>query len=293
MNGSATGCPVRHGSDTASTSSPFWSSLLGGRSTTTTMPNQPPSMTANGCPVKSTTGVASVEEAARYEQTPQPNQTMRLGTQRQVSSILRTAEDDAAAVGTEEAASSSSNTATASTIPHHQRTVPTPTSKWVYPSEQQLYNAMIRKGYSHVPVESIPTVLQIHNTVNERTWRQVQEWEGTDNLQLTKFQGRPKDISPKAFFLCHVLHLYDPPFDRHDWYVQPTTPTTSQLQRYVIDYYYVPTGDPNMPVIPYIDARPALDHPRAIYLRTKRLVEDAFPRITSRWRRQFGGDDDQ
>ena len=36
---------------------------------------------------------------------------------------------------------------------------------------------------------------------------------------LLRFEGRPKDISPKAYWYHYILG-YSLPFDRHDWYVQ-------------------------------------------------------------------------
>ncbi|EGD83417.1 hypothetical protein PTSG_04025 [Salpingoeca rosetta] len=77
-------------------------------------------------------------------------------------------------------------------------------SHWHYPSEQMFYNAMKRKGWK--PEErDMSTVLAIHNAVNETAWRQVQEWEGlhaetSEEVKLTRFMGRPKDLTPKAFF---------------------------------------------------------------------------------------------
>jgi len=204
-----------------------------------------------------TAAAASLEEAAKHAQTPQPDQTVPLSTARQISGIPR------------------SDT----TVPHHQQGSPTE-QLWVYPSEQQMYNAMRRKGWHNVPEESIPTVLQIHNHINERTWRQIQEWEGRNDLQLPRFMGRPNDLTPKAFLLSKVLGLYDPPFDRHDWYVQHPG-DDGLVHRYVIDYYYLPSPDPNLPPIPYVDARPALDHPRALYLHTRRFLQQAFPGITA------------
>lgn len=47
---------------------------------------------------------------------------------------------------------------------------------WVYPSQQQFFNAMLRKGWSPRE-EDMPQVVAIHNTVNERTWAEVRKWE--------------------------------------------------------------------------------------------------------------------
>lgn len=79
--------------------------------------------------------------------------------------------------------------------------------KWVYPSEQQYYNAMRRKGYS--PQErDMSVVLLIHNLVNEQGWAQIKEWEnyrGNDQPKLLRFTGRPNDISPKAWILNRIF----------------------------------------------------------------------------------------
>lgn len=232
-----------------------------------------PVQPSDGCPIgKERQQPASLEEAARYAQTPQPDQHIPLATERQVSSIPRTSSTAVVSDGKNE--SFSNGTA----LPGHQHD-PLATN-WVYPSEQQMYNAMRKKGWQNIPVESIPAVLQIHNTINERTWRLIKEWEGTDSIQLTRFIGRPKDLSPKAFIYSYILRFYDPPFDRHDWYVQDISNKYPE-QRYVIDYYYLQPPQPNLPPIPYVDARPALDSPRAFYKRTIRLFEDSLPGIST------------
>jgi cytochrome c heme-lyase len=299
------GCPVRHtnsikASSTSEESGSFWRSLFPAN-TATSQPQNAFGGAGGGSLVESSpkreTGsypneralVASTEEAARYAQTPQPNQTVSLDTNRQVSSIPR---------------------GSGSSVPIHQDHVgssdsATKENHWIYPSEQQMYNAMRKKGWSNIPEDSIPTVLQIHNTINERTWRQIQDWEGSDSLNLVSFQGRPRDVTPKAYLLCHVLRLYEPPFDRHDWYVEQSaehpvdhtvTSTAARAslfsdvfrralpsspQRYVIDYYYLSPEHPSLPPTPYVDARPALDRPRALWLHGRRFLRHAFPGITA------------
>lgn len=240
-------CPVRHSDPNASNSSNSQSNWWNGWFS----PNQQQSTAdrTSGCQSSSP---ASLEEAARYAQTPQRDQRIPLGTKRVVSSIPRSNE--------------------AEQSPHHQHS---DHANWIYPSEQQLFNAMRKKGWSNVPEESIPTVLQIHNTINESTWRQIQDWEGSSNLVLSRFEGRPNDLSPKAFLWSYLLRLYDAPFDRHDWYVD----NASTVQRYVIDYYYLPANNPHLPPTPYIDARPALDRPRALYLHGRRILQACFPGI--------------
>ena len=75
----------------------------------------------------------------------------------------------------------------------------------------------------------------IHNSVNERAWREVLRWErlhcgaahpapssspkcDIEKIKLVRFQGRPRDYSFKA----RVLNAfgYKLPFDRHDWTVR-------------------------------------------------------------------------
>jgi cytochrome c heme-lyase len=47
-----------------------------------------------------------------------------------------------------------------------------------------------------------------------------------------KFQGRPNDLSTKAFFKHHVLG-YVKPFDRHDW----TVDRCGKYVEYILDFY--------------------------------------------------------
>lgn len=78
--------------------------------------------------------------------------------------------------------------------------------KWVYPSEQQFFNAMLRKN--HKPQSrDMRTIVPIHNAVNEKAWEQVLMWEaglGADRCggpRLVSFVGRPKDRTPKAWVM--------------------------------------------------------------------------------------------
>jgi cytochrome c heme-lyase len=49
-------------------------------------------------------------------------------------------------------------------------------SKWEYPSPQQFYNALIRKGWE-TPEEHVQTMVHIHNFLNEEAWLEVLKWE--------------------------------------------------------------------------------------------------------------------
>nr|BAV82448.1 cytochrome c heme-lyase [Roombia sp. NY0200] len=148
-------------------------------------------------------------------------------------------------------------------------------AKWVYPSEQMFFNAMKKKGWS--PSEKdMPLVVAIHNTTNEKAWNEILRWEQfaltgskgapTDAAsstppvpppKLVRFQGRPNDLSPKAWFLSMIG--YSRPFDRHDWLVERTN---KEQVRYVIDFYEggtVPSTSRRQPIAMHLDVRPAVD----------------------------------
>ena len=170
--------------------------------------------------------------------------------------------------------------------PQHQPVGDDKIGKWVYPSEQQYFNAMKRKGYNPRE-EDVAVILAIHNSVNELGWKRILEWEalrGCKTPTLKRFLGRPKDLSPKARIL--VALGKDPPFDRHDWIIERED---GKEVRYVLDFY---SSDPaasssstksgsnsnsnsnsttaahahgasSVPV--HIDVRPALDSPGALF----------------------------
>jgi hypothetical protein len=97
-------------------------------------------------------------------------------------------------------------------------------SKWEYPSAQQFYNALVRKGWE-TPEEHVQTMVDIHNFLNEEAWQEILKWEppyvafflslplwlrGSDFVvcfrrnsdpYLAKFRGKPGQLSPKARLL--------------------------------------------------------------------------------------------
>ena len=96
-------------------------------------------------------------------------------------------------------------------------------SRWVYPSPQMFYNALMRKGKAEGGEEDhMDAVVAIHNNMNERTWKAVLEWEKRHydeckHPTLARFMGRPTELSVEArtrYWLTGQL-----PFDRHDWFV--------------------------------------------------------------------------
>lgn len=145
---------------------------------------------------------------------------------------------------------------------------------WTYPSPQMFYNALKRKGKADgVREADVDTVVSVHNTMNERTWREVMEWERRfhcaecDNPKLKQFMGKPHELSPAARFRTW-FRGYPMPFDRHDWIVDRCGKGEA---RYIIDYYYREGSDPiEIHVRPAVDSLPAAwDRLRhgAIYMR--------------------------
>jgi len=143
----------------------------------------------------------------------------------------------------------------------------------VYPSEQQFYNAMRNKGHDPVSAD-VPVILSIHNAVNERSWLRILSWENAlhpgGSPRLVRFMGRPKDLSPKAFFTTY-LRFYNPPFDRHDWFIDRGDGVE---RRYVIDFYKGSTENGM-----YLDVRPALDDVHALKDRLRMGLKDTLPGI--------------
>ncbi|KAK4684666.1 cytochrome c heme-lyase, partial [Tremellales sp. Uapishka_1] len=185
----------------------------------------------------------------------QPNQSLDLPTSRTSSTIPRKDSDDG------------------------------PT--WDYPSPQQFYNALVRKGWE-TPEDSIEVMVDIHNFLNEQAWQEVMKWErklpGGEDAHLQSFQGRPKELSPKARFHLLAGRFFpskfntEAPFDRHDWQVVRPAPSAANpnktewvTTRYVIDYYSAPPDEEGNPVF-HLDVRPALDNLESISLRVNEWI---------------------
>lgn len=243
-------CPVDHTSPSS-----LWKVLGvgGGSSNSKGSQDSSPPGSSNKLP-------ASLEEAAQHAQSPHPGQRLPLSTYRSESTIPRGQEVE--------------------NKPHHQ--LGFDSSRWVYPSEQQVFNAMKRKGWGGIEEEAIPSFLQVHNSVNERSWRELCNWESNrgsnnhDNIQLVRFEGRPKDLSPKAWIWSNLL-FQERPFDRHDWYIDNGV---DHEKRYVLDFYMTEddTARGGMPRVE-IDVRPALDTPQAFVQRSQRILYEVFPGI--------------
>ncbi|KAF8343252.1 cytochrome c and c1 heme-lyase [Amanita rubescens] len=155
--------------------------------------------------------------------------------------------------------------------------------KWEYPSPQQFYNALIRKGWN-TPEEHVEAMVLIHNRLNEDAWAEILRWEmrfgggvcEAENLQLVEFAGIHHRVTYKAQIYQRLrrnfpsFFIFDLPFDRHDWIVQ--RPRTGKKIRYVIDYYSMRKSRLHKPEF-YLDVRPASDSIGNIIMKIQYTVE--------------------
>lgn len=119
---------------------------------------------------------------------------------------------------------------------------------WEYPSPQQMYNAMLRKGYTDTPAQDVPAMVSVHNFLNEGAWAEIVDWEtrfsgglrrgweiskrGEENApaiaemitrqerlngpglgvvkdpSLVRFMGRPEEPTPKARMLQFMAWMW-------------------------------------------------------------------------------------
>ncbi|KAK2861160.1 hypothetical protein FQN49_004486 [Arthroderma sp. PD_2] len=142
-------------------------------------------------------------------------------------------------------------------------------AKWEYPSPQQMYNAMLRKGYTDTPQDAVESMVSVHNFLNEGAWQEIVDWErtfsqglgrgwercrrGSENLamdlerekmrsggvssddepRLARFMGRPQDLTPKAQIFQLLGRVYPSKFG--------TAPPFDRHDWYVLRK--TPTGD--------------------------------------------------
>nr|XP_039258301.1 cytochrome c-type heme lyase-like [Styela clava] len=158
--------------------------------------------------------------------------------------------------------------------------------RWVYPSEQMFWNAMLRKGWrwkDDDPQEGDMTnIISIHNANNEQAWMEVLKWEAFHAKEcpcgpkLLKFGGKANEFSPRARIRSWMG--YELPFDRHDWVID----RCGKKVRYIIDYYDGGAVNPETFQFTILDVRPALDSFGAVWDRSKAW----YMRLTN-----FGGGD--
>ncbi|POW15251.1 hypothetical protein PSTT_02190 [Puccinia striiformis] len=207
------------------------------------------------CPVhqlnneqQTTTKINKNNNIPELAQAPSPGQRTKLSLDRTLSSIpLPSKSGSSSSSGS----SGESSNISACPINHQTREINQQQNKeketWVYPSPQQFYNALVRKGWE-TPEEAIPIMVDIHNWMNEAVWNEVLRWESRyffkpsslpssstttkftpidqPEISLVKFQGRPNELSPKARFnillskIFPNLYNHIEPFDRHDWSIR-------------------------------------------------------------------------
>ncbi|OJJ44724.1 hypothetical protein ASPZODRAFT_71007 [Penicilliopsis zonata CBS 506.65] len=195
----------------------------------------------------------STDSSDSKEGTSPSKSTRPLSVDREVSSIPR-AFDTSSKVGaaTEPSSPYSASHGTPSNAEAetgHDET----SGNWIYPSERQFFEALMRKGNTPTSTTSaaelatsVASIIPIHNAVNERAWQQILEWEknapssdpGSNKCggpKLYSFRGLgvdPQFMSPRA--RLNGLMGYQLPFDRHDWIVERCG---GERVEYVIDFY--------------------------------------------------------
>ncbi|KAI0653423.1 cytochrome c and c1 heme-lyase [Cubamyces menziesii] len=251
-------CPIDHSANKLSSSSGPAKCPIDHSSKAAAATAPPPAQ----CPISHDAGeINPLNQMPNLSQTPAAQQLAELPTEREVSSIPRDG-----------------------------------SSRWEYPSPQQFYNALVRKGWE-TPEEHVETMVQIHNFLNEQAWQEILKWEKKEDPsnaepQLARFKGRPGELSPKARFWLFAGWLLpsrfntEPPFDRHDWIVRRNS---GEEVRYVIDYYSAPPEPDGSPVFS-LDVRPALDSVGSIKQRILAASEDVWANFREESKRNSSQD---
>ncbi|KAF4158868.1 hypothetical protein CNMCM6069_003107 [Aspergillus lentulus] len=191
---------------------------------------------------------------------------------------------------------------------------------WEYPSPQQMYNAMLRKGYTDTPQDAVEAMVAVHNFLNEGAWAEIVGWERlfakglgqawekcrkgeqgialeamkqemTGNVdpasepRLLRFKGRPQELTPKAQILQALGWLYPAKFG--------TSPPFDRHDWFVLRQtpsgpkevryvidYYSGPPEPTGEPVFYLDIRPALDTPTAAVERLMRWGGDVWYRAS-------------
>lgn len=138
-------CPMHNQAATSASQAPAQCPVPHTSSAATTTTSKPlDSSRPAECPIKHESGdLNPLNQMPTLSQAPAASQSIALPTERTASSIPRTSD-----VG----------------------------GVWEYPSPQQFYNALVRKGWE-TPEEHVETMVHIHNFLNERAWDEVMKWE--------------------------------------------------------------------------------------------------------------------
>ncbi|CAN9290957.1 unnamed protein product [Alternaria alternata] len=87
-------------------------------------------------------------------------------------------------------------------------------SLWEYPSPQQMYNAMLRKGYTDTDITAVESMVGVHNFLNEGAWAEIMGWERRFSRGLAEGYEICKKGEDVANFM---LGTHDDPFDTTTW----------------------------------------------------------------------------
>lgn len=139
-----------------------------------------------GCPMHNDADAATAQHAPigqvnalnnmpSLAQAPAPGQKQFLPLERTISSIPRAPSASPSAPMACPVAHGSSDASTSAGAPKESAEA-AKTGQWEYPSPQQFYNALVRKGWE-TPEESVEMMVDIHNWINEEAWAQVRQWE--------------------------------------------------------------------------------------------------------------------
>eukprot|EP00835_Amoeboradix_gromovi_P000048 NODE_1_length_95616_cov_0.657642.p48 type:complete len:227 gc:universal NODE_1_length_95616_cov_0.657642:78989-78309(-) len=179
-----------------------------------------------------------------YSQEKDPDQTVELSKKREISTIPKSEHADGPGSNSNE-------------------------ENWSYPSPQQFYHALKKKDMA-APEESIESMVDIHNFLNEEVWKEILKWESEykgvcPNPKLLRFQGKASSPTWKSKWVAMVHNQHA--FDRHDWIID----RCGRHVRYVIDYYEGEEENDN-PTF-YCDVRPAFDSPQAAFQRMRKTMK--------------------
>ncbi|KAJ5238499.1 hypothetical protein N7468_003118 [Penicillium chermesinum] len=211
---------------------------------------EPPAAT---CPVDHKTREVWLQQHGNAPHPPSPSEAAQdgkspakmqrpLSTDREVSSIPRAGDNGPPRACPQSNSESPSPYAASHGCPSNAETETgrdEATGNWIYPSEKQFFEALMRKGNTPGSTSSaselatsVASIIPIHNAVNERAWQQILEWErnapsedpGSKKCggpKLYSFRGlgvEPQFLSPRA--RLNGWLGYQRPFDRHDWVVE-------------------------------------------------------------------------
>ncbi|XP_074612522.1 holocytochrome c-type synthase-like [Acropora palmata] len=250
------GCPVQHVSPSPNSASQLSVSECPAQNRVNVQTSQCP-VTASGCDSSTMDSNSDALDPTNMmpppNQLPSPGQPFPLPTKRQVSSIPRGGLDK--------------------------------DEKWMYPSQQMFWNAMLRKGWKwkddEVQPKDMDHIIKIHNANNEAAWEEILKWEALHfnecrSPKLLSFRGKAKEFSPRARIRSWLG--YELPFDRHDWVVD----RCGREVRYIIDYYDIGDEDAyKTGEFVFLDVRPAMDSFQAVLDRARVCV--------LRWTLYFSG----